>query len=360
VLLFNLPVLAQRPNVEELQKENRLPEWANHVCYVDSRNIQSGWFMVVAYQSAIGDDQDAKEFDAFGYERGVTYQEYIGSDKEIAAINMPISPEEYSSQLRAALETKRVSAKALEMLEAQLQSAQNAIAMAKAVRKKAAKYPTIEEELLKDEEERALLDAPDGTNYHNFITNHPEFPEVFLHRQKYYNAGIPSPPSGAFTVYREGNLLFEKDFGSDVFETAVTGEASSNAGLLVIRVEMQDTASGLRFVKSQSLRNSGVGIPIAGKCDPLLGLSQQVVSVSRAPVQAPPSTSKAKQAPTPAQPSCTNNGTYLNSNGQTVQRPESCSAPPQGATARCRDGVYSFSKTRRGTCSQHGGVANWL
>lgn len=33
---------------------------------------------------------------------------------------------------------------------------------------------------------------------------------------------------------------------------------------------------------------------------------------------------------------------------------------PIGASARCRDGSYSFSRTRRGTCSWHGGVAAWL
>lgn len=31
-----------------------------------------------------------------------------------------------------------------------------------------------------------------------------------------------------------------------------------------------------------------------------------------------------------------------------------------GATAICRDGTYSFSQHRRGTCSHHGGVAQWL
>jgi hypothetical protein len=59
-------------------------------------------------------------------------------------------------------------------------------------------------------------------------------------------------------------------------------------------------------------------------------------------------------------PTCTNNGTYVNSKGQTVPRPENCLAPPKGATAQCRDGTYSFSKSRRGTCSHHGGVAKWL
>lgn len=34
--------------------------------------------------------------------------------------------------------------------------------------------------------------------------------------------------------------------------------------------------------------------------------------------------------------------------------------PPDGATALCRDGTYSFSKNHKGTCSWHGGVAKWL
>ena len=59
-------------------------------------------------------------------------------------------------------------------------------------------------------------------------------------------------------------------------------------------------------------------------------------------------------------PNCTDNGTYVNSKGHTVKRPETCSSAPQGATAQCRDGTYSFSRNRRGTCSHHGGVAKWL
>jgi hypothetical protein len=33
---------------------------------------------------------------------------------------------------------------------------------------------------------------------------------------------------------------------------------------------------------------------------------------------------------------------------------------PTGASARCRDGTFSFSRSRRGTCSHHGGVAQWF
>jgi|SRR5579872_2270371 hypothetical protein len=91
--------------------------------------------------------------------------------------------------------------------------------------------------------------------------------------------------------------------------------------------------------------------------------SQQLLTQS--PTQAPSSSSSAAQAPGAARnespkTKCTDNGTYVNSKGQTVQRPENCSAPPKGATAQCRDGTYSFSKSRRGTCSHHGGVAKWL
>jgi hypothetical protein len=61
----------------------------------------------------------------------------------------------------------------------------------------------------------------------------------------------------------------------------------------------------------------------------------------------------------PAAPACTN-GTYVNSAGNTVCSPETSANPPSGATAKCVDGSYSFSQSRRGTCSSHGGVAEWL
>lgn len=53
-------------------------------------------------------------------------------------------------------------------------------------------------------------------------------------------------------------------------------------------------------------------------------------------------------------------GTYINSAGNEVARPCPANDIPAGATARCRDGTYSYSQSRRGTCSYHGGVAQWL
>lgn len=42
------------------------------------------------------------------------------------------------------------------------------------------------------------------------------------------------------------------------------------------------------------------------------------------------------------------------------QSPIQSSSVPAGATAICKDGSYSFSTSRSGTCSHHGGVATWL
>lgn len=36
------------------------------------------------------------------------------------------------------------------------------------------------------------------------------------------------------------------------------------------------------------------------------------------------------------------------------------SSPPAGVTAICNDGSYSYSQHRSGTCSHHGGVAQWI
>jgi ferredoxin-like protein FixX len=52
------------------------------------------------------------------------------------------------------------------------------------------------------------------------------------------------------------------------------------------------------------------------------------------------------------------NGSYKNSKGNIVCSPSSSNTG--GATAICRDGTYSYSQNRRGTCSKHGGVAKWL
>ncbi|WP_409015203.1 DUF3761 domain-containing protein [Caballeronia sp. LZ001] len=52
---------------------------------------------------------------------------------------------------------------------------------------------------------------------------------------------------------------------------------------------------------------------------------------------------------------------YVNRDGNVIHAPSRSrsGAVPEGATAQCRDGSYSFSRHHGGTCSRHGGVARW-
>ena len=53
---------------------------------------------------------------------------------------------------------------------------------------------------------------------------------------------------------------------------------------------------------------------------------------------------------------------YRNRDGQEVHSPAHSitGSFPAGATAQCRDGAFSFSQHRSGTCSGHGGVSQWI
>lgn len=78
-----------------------------------------------------------------------------------------------------------------------------------------------------------------------------------------------------------------------------------------------------------------------------------------------PITRADEQAILAANPSWTttlsNTNSYSNVNGNPVQSPAySSNGVPAGATAQCRDGTYSFSLHRSGTCSGHKGVMQWL
>ncbi|MBT2187210.1 DUF3761 domain-containing protein [Sphingobium nicotianae] len=71
-----------------------------------------------------------------------------------------------------------------------------------------------------------------------------------------------------------------------------------------------------------------------------------------------PSASEARQH-LQVQTDC-GSGTYVAKSGHRVCRPVRAARTPAGASAQCRDGTWSFSESRRGTCSHHGGVARWL
>lgn len=76
----------------------------------------------------------------------------------------------------------------------------------------------------------------------------------------------------------------------------------------------------------------------------------------------PPKQYAASQTAQSAPDDLIEQGSYVNSDGKTVHSPAHTRSgkQPSGATAKCGDGSYSFSQHHRGTCSRHGGVAEWL
>ena len=69
-----------------------------------------------------------------------------------------------------------------------------------------------------------------------------------------------------------------------------------------------------------------------------------------------------QNAPTPvsSKPALSNDNYYTNTYRNRVHSPAYAKSVPAGASAQCGDGTYSFSQSRRGTCSHHGGVDEWL
>ncbi len=75
-----------------------------------------------------------------------------------------------------------------------------------------------------------------------------------------------------------------------------------------------------------------------------------------------PASAPAPVSAASAAPRLLEQGSYRNVDGAVVHAPAhtDTGAVPAGASAQCRDGSFSFSAHRRGTCSHHGGVARWL
>jgi hypothetical protein len=69
---------------------------------------------------------------------------------------------------------------------------------------------------------------------------------------------------------------------------------------------------------------------------------------TKAPTVAPQKPAEKKSAPPPT------------ANAPATKAPtKSAASAPENATAKCKDGTYSYAKTHRGACSHHGGVAEW-
>lgn len=92
--------------------------------------------------------------------------------------------------------------------------------------------------------------------------------------------------------------------------------------------------------------------------------SPQTAAVTNAlapqtPTQIAPETRAIAPVVAPAT-NLSNDNYYTNVDGNEVHSPAYSNSAPAGASAQCRDGTYSFSQHRSGTCSHHGGVDEWL
>jgi len=78
-----------------------------------------------------------------------------------------------------------------------------------------------------------------------------------------------------------------------------------------------------------------------------------------APIRAP-ATAAAPRASVPTPRASARAQTRANANSAVVGSGAADDNNPAGAIARCRDGLYSHARNRRGACGHHGGVASWL
>jgi Protein of unknown function (DUF3761) len=161
-------------------------------------------------------------------------------------------------------------------------------------------------------------------------------------------------------------------FADNVFRAFAALIDREDTALTDYTVEATSPATGKTY--SMSCRTSGATTECSGGRGARIRFPLYAAQVYSQPsqVESPPSyeseeseteestPGEAESESPEEEPECTN-GTYVNSAGNTVCSPEeSPDGPPAGATAECQDGTYSFSESRSGTCSHHGGVANWL
>jgi hypothetical protein len=93
-----------------------------------------------------------------------------------------------------------------------------------------------------------------------------------------------------------------------------------------------------------------------------LSLSVFGAAIGAPPDGLPPATPAPLQAPQPPPPGNdqqTSGAYYRSKGGSMVHRPTKEAGDFGRVTAICGDGTRSFSHSHRGTCSHHGGVAEW-
>lgn len=128
------------------------------------------------------------------------------------------------------------------------------------------------------------------------------------------------------TEEKASKAVVKKTPGAQVTSMCADGTTSNSTG--------RGACSGHGGVKGAAATSKATGVPIA------------------APATATPPKPKAvytKPITPPAAPKTSVAGSGAREDNNAA-----------GAIAQCKDGMYSHSKNRTGTCSRHGGVAKWM
>jgi|GEM_PF-853751 len=83
-------------------------------------------------------------------------------------------------------------------------------------------------------------------------------------------------------------------------------------------------------------------------------------SVTPAPVASAAAAKPAVTAAAPVKKSAMLGGALAQKPASSAAKVNTVTTSAAGATAQCKDGTFSQSKTHSGACSRHGGVAKWL
>lgn len=161
----------------------------------------------------------------------------------------------------------------------------------------------------------------------------------------------PAPVAKIETKNETSSVLIPFEVINENDATLTTGttktkiEGSNGTKVLTYKITYTDGKESARTKVSEEITVQSINKIVSVGTKPVVNISTQV----------PASSSPIPATVTPTTPSQGNG--YTNVDGNYIKSPGS---DPAGATAKCRDGSYSYSQHRSGTCSGHGGVANWL
>jgi hypothetical protein len=184
-----------------------------------------------------------------------------------------------------------------------------------------------------------------------------------------YNLTVKDTPNTKLTLYTNDKNPINAIVNKSDWATFYKVKLSNNTKLSFTKSISQNGESikkAINYTRYVSLNGNTVSFStvdltvVAAKAKAAATAKAEADAAAQKVAQAAVNAQAAAEAQAASAAANCTNGTYVNSAGNTVCSPETTSTIPSGATAQCVDGTYSFSKSRSGTCSHHGGVASWL